>query len=232
MAARPSERMFLARDLCRQEMNKMIGIIEEMVNGVPPQWRKVALPLIALRAIDALAHPMTAPPATPLLRFPRLGELDQPDLVMFGFHGTRADIARKILDEQHMIPSDHEYEWLGRGVYFWEDDPVRALQWAKDNFPGVEVSVIQARIRRGVCLNELTEAHRAIVKKAEELLLKEVAREGRSVSTNPLSSSRPSRLRSMTHRAMRANVAAANLVARILRTSCCPKRLARTRVRS
>ncbi len=29
-----------------------------------------------------------------------------------------------------LIHSDKKYDWLGSGAYFWESDPVRALEWA------------------------------------------------------------------------------------------------------
>ena len=29
--------------------------------------------------------------------------------------------------------SDHDYDWLGHGIYFWENNSIRALQWAQDN---------------------------------------------------------------------------------------------------
>ena len=30
-------------------------------------------------------------------------------------------------------PSTNEYDWLGPGLYWWQDDPQRALHWAKQN---------------------------------------------------------------------------------------------------
>jgi len=30
-----------------------------------------------------------------------------------------------------LIPGVEEYHWLGTGIYFWEDDAVRALEWAR-----------------------------------------------------------------------------------------------------
>lgn len=32
----------------------------------------------------------------------------------------------------HLIPSDSAYEWLGKGIYCWEDSYSRALEWAED----------------------------------------------------------------------------------------------------
>ena len=32
-----------------------------------------------------------------------------------------------------LTKSNEDYDWLGPGIYFWEDDPKRALEWAKGN---------------------------------------------------------------------------------------------------
>lgn len=31
----------------------------------------------------------------------------------------------------HLLPSENDYDWLGSGIYFWEDNPGRALEWAQ-----------------------------------------------------------------------------------------------------
>jgi hypothetical protein len=123
-------------------------------------------------------------PVSGLLRFPQIPAVDQPDLVMLGFHGTSADVGRQIINEQRMIPSTHEYEWLGHGVYFWEDDPVRAWKWAQDRFPGKDLTVVKARILRGTCLITANSAHGVLIKKAEAFLVDREAQEGRLLPLN------------------------------------------------
>jgi hypothetical protein len=34
--------------------------------------------------------------------------------------------------ETHLRPSDNPYDWLGTGIYFWEANPLRALQFAQE----------------------------------------------------------------------------------------------------
>jgi hypothetical protein len=53
--------------------------------------------------------------------------LDPIELV--GYHGTSIESARQILDTG-FIPSRNSYDWLGKGVYFWQDAPYRAWGWA------------------------------------------------------------------------------------------------------
>ncbi len=49
-------------------------------------------------------------------------------------------------------PAKRHIDWLGPGVYFWEGDPVRAWEWAKDRGYS-EPFVIGAIIDLGECLD-------------------------------------------------------------------------------
>jgi len=51
-------------------------------------------------------------------------------ITVTGYHGTSAEAARKIL-EGDFKPSENSWEWLGHGIYFWQDAPYRALEWAR-----------------------------------------------------------------------------------------------------
>jgi hypothetical protein len=50
---------------------------------------------------------------------------------IIGFHGTTKDRGRKILDELTWELSDNDYDWLGRGVYLFQDSPLHALRFAE-----------------------------------------------------------------------------------------------------
>ncbi len=68
---------------------------------------------------------------------------------MLGYHGCDKSVAKKaVLDGAEIIQSDRDYDWLGPGAYFWEADPLRALEWArwKDyNEPSVIGAVIDLK---------------------------------------------------------------------------------------
>ena len=71
------------------------------------------------------------------------------DLVeLVGYHGTNIESARRILDTG-FIPSRNNYDWLGKGVYFWQDAPYRAWDWAKDysNKKGGSPAVIRSLVK-------------------------------------------------------------------------------------
>ena len=85
---------------------------------------------------------------------------------ILGFHGCDKSVADKLLstDYPDFKMSVNDYDWLGNGMYFWENDPNRALEfalqkqkWSPDNFPNPVV--IGAIIDLGNCLNFLENQH-------------------------------------------------------------------------
>ena len=48
-----------------------------------------------------------------------------------GFHGTDENIVNSVLTgESDLKPKNNTYDWLGNGIYFWDNSPSRALEWA------------------------------------------------------------------------------------------------------
>jgi hypothetical protein len=52
-------------------------------------------------------------------------------LQVYGYHGTSQTKALSILDRGFRA-SDNDYDWLGTGIYFFQDAPLRAKQWATE----------------------------------------------------------------------------------------------------
>lgn len=50
--------------------------------------------------------------------------------VVVGYHGTTEAHAREIMNRAYPIHNRREVDWLGDGLYFWQDAPHRALWWA------------------------------------------------------------------------------------------------------
>ena len=51
---------------------------------------------------------------------------------ILAYHGCDRELAKKIVLRQESVSiSDNDYDSLGTGAYFWENDPLRALQWAE-----------------------------------------------------------------------------------------------------
>lgn len=105
---------------------------------------------------------------------------------ILGFHGCDQSVAEKVLNgEEHLQPSTQSYDWLGHGVYFWENDPHRALSWAEEKKERANVcsseiinnpAVVGAIIDPGYCFNLFSSAalevlrttHKSFVKTCRE----------------------------------------------------------------
>ncbi|MGB8700868.1 MAG: hypothetical protein WCD18_15750 [Thermosynechococcaceae cyanobacterium] len=72
-------------------------------------------------------------------------------LEIYGYHGTTTAKAMNILT-QGFRASDNDYDWLGTGIYFFQDAPLRAEQWATQQYPE-NPAVIRALIRLDNCID-------------------------------------------------------------------------------
>jgi hypothetical protein len=70
-----------------------------------------------------------------------------------GFHGTSRDAVAHLL-ARDIRPSDQHFEWLGTGLYLWQDSPWRAQQWAEARY-GADAAVVVARVDLEGCLDLL-----------------------------------------------------------------------------
>ena len=91
-----------------------------------------------------------------------------PNLV-FGFHGCNKDTYEKVLyKHKDLKKSDNKYDWLGNGIYFWENSYQRAYEWAEKRYENP--AVLGAIIDLGRCLN-LTDDHTSsILRRGYEML--------------------------------------------------------------
>lgn len=91
-------------------------------------------------------------------------------LLVFGFHGCERAVAEKVLSgSEHLKPSRNDYDWIGSGIYFWENAPERAFKWAVDA-KKKEPAVIGAVIQVGSCLNLMDTSSNGILRKTYEAL--------------------------------------------------------------
>ena len=98
---------------------------------------------------------------------------DEYHRTVVGYHGTGLASALRIVNRiEGFRRSDRDYDWLGRGIYFWDHAPKQALKWAEgrqkkyrdkknkttnDERRATEpLAVIACMIRLGFCL-DLTE---------------------------------------------------------------------------
>lgn len=96
--------------------------------------------------------------------------------IIIGFHGCDKKVFDKILYEHEPFKSSHnDYDWLGNGMYFWEQNLERAWEWANSGRTNPKLhidtpAVIGAVIDLGVCLNLLDSSSIQMVKNQYELL--------------------------------------------------------------
>jgi hypothetical protein len=85
--------------------------------------------------------------------------------IVLGFHGCDEKVGEDLLrgGTKHLSISSNDYDWLGSGIYFWENDPQRALEFAEQAVDNPHLTkgkiqkpfVVGAVIDLGLCLNLL-----------------------------------------------------------------------------
>jgi len=110
-----------------------------------------------------------------------------------GFHSCDRTVGVDILNGAYGLnPSENQWDWLGPGAYFWEQNPGRALEYAIDCAEGIQKFsgkittpfVIGAIIELGNCLNLLEPNSVTILKKAYDGLKETTLASGNEMPIN------------------------------------------------
>lgn len=78
---------------------------------------------------------------------------------IIGFHGCDQSVADALLSSKPTFKkSNNDYDWLGNGMYFWENDPNRALEYIlevqkRESERIKNPTVVGAVLDLGHCLN-------------------------------------------------------------------------------
>jgi hypothetical protein len=85
---------------------------------------------------------------------------------VLGYHGCDRSVAEELLSGTPFVLSENEWDWLGHGIYFWEANPLRGLEFAKllqrwrsKTGRGPEITdpyVVGAVVDLGFCLDLLS----------------------------------------------------------------------------
>ena len=84
--------------------------------------------------------------------------------LVLGFHGCDESVVQAVLNGHLFLKtSTNSYDWLGHGIYFWENSPARAYEFAEHlrQYPNrskgniIKPAVIGAVIDLGICLDLL-----------------------------------------------------------------------------
>ena len=104
----------------------------------------------------------------------------RPNLIL-GFHGCDLEVRdRIVMGQLQPEPSKNDYDWLGFGMYFWENNLGRAFDWARwlqlhPEYSKSQVktpAVLGAVLSLGNCLDLLDEQGIVIVREAHEDFLR------------------------------------------------------------
>ena len=108
-----------------------------------------------------------------------------PNLII-GFHGCDLSTYEKVLYKHEGLRASHNsYDWLGNGIYFWENSLDRAEEWAKsycDRYNGKhpneepkKPAVIGVVLSLGHCLDLTDYGSSSILKNGYEILKYELS---------------------------------------------------------
>lgn len=112
-----------------------------------------------------------------------------PPRLVFGYHGCDEATARMVFEGGSLRPSQNAYDWLGHGIYFWENSPSRALNWAAEvklRTPDIiqRPAVLGAIIDLGNCLDLIDPDRAGLVRLAYGGYLQRCAERGVSPAKN------------------------------------------------
>jgi hypothetical protein len=105
---------------------------------------------------------------------------------IIGYHGCSVEIADAILAGKDFDQSENDYDWLGRGIYFWEFGPDRAREWAEEQAKrkGFKPAVVGAVIQLGLCFDLLDTRYPDELKYALQLLSEDYGANGKQMPRN------------------------------------------------
>ncbi|HSZ59272.1 MAG TPA: hypothetical protein VK797_26760 [Tepidisphaeraceae bacterium] len=105
-----------------------------------------------------------------------------------GFHGCDQSVAMNAVTRKQALKfSDNKYDWLGSGIYFWENSPERAMEWAtllRIRKRLRRPAVVGAVIDLGNCLNLLDRQYLKVVRAAYENLAEASGKAGTPLPRN------------------------------------------------
>jgi len=108
---------------------------------------------------------------------------------ILGYHGCHRRVGEELLAGADFRPSENAYDWLGPGVYFWEANPRRGLDFMREKakrqrFDATDAFVVGAIIDLGLCLDLTTAEGIRLVKSAYHELAQAAMRAGNPLPKN------------------------------------------------
>jgi hypothetical protein len=110
---------------------------------------------------------------------------------LLGYHGCSRRVGERLLRGESFQPSNNQYDWLGPGIYFWESNPARGLDFAREaarrKAPAAgDAYVVGAVIEPGLCCDLTTATGIEWVRRAYEGLAVSMQSTGGTLPANSL----------------------------------------------
>jgi hypothetical protein len=108
---------------------------------------------------------------------------------VLGYHGCDEAVADRLLAGDLFKASQNDYDWLGPGIYFWEANPQRGLDFATELMKrkGSKIkkpAVVGAIVDLGDCLDLMSLVGIDMVRSAYESLAATLTEAGEALPTN------------------------------------------------
>ena len=100
-------------------------------------------------------------------------------ILAIGYHGTSRVASAEVLKDGFIL-SREPYDWLGNGVYFFQDAPDRAAEWAFERHGG-SGTVLGAEILLEECMDLLDIGWASLLAEAHDRFLDLCRRSGQPV---------------------------------------------------
>lgn len=113
--------------------------------------------------------------------------------LIFGFHGCDESVACDVINHKtDLKESNNKFDWLGHGIYFWENSPARVLEYAiflnqnpkRAVTPILKPTVIGAVIDLGYCFDLLDFNMLKLLKSGFEIFKTGFEKTGRKLPEN------------------------------------------------
>ena len=112
---------------------------------------------------------------------------------IIGYHSCDKEVGLRVLNgHDELLPSQNSWDWLGSGIYFWEQNPLRAQEYAIESAQRKQFNkkpintpfVIGAIIELGNCLDLIESGSLDILSKAYATLKKTKDAAGEKMPVN------------------------------------------------
>lgn len=108
--------------------------------------------------------------------------------IVFGFHACDKSVAEKLISNGHKLSaSNNDYDWLGSGMYFWENSVHRAERFGEElKVKGYlkDPVVVGAAINLGYCLDLLDSESLYLLRNAYRSLVSTFKAAGEPIPVN------------------------------------------------